>query len=110
MAPEILINRVNQEESTKIDVYSFGIIMHEVFFESLPYRTNDEQFESIIALGTKVVNGLRPNVPENIVQDVSEAEKLYLELMKECWSGNTQDRPSFEEIYSRFVAMQEIRS
>jgi serine/threonine protein kinase len=99
MSPEVLSNRVQAEHKTKVDVYSFGIIMHETFFEMLPYRSNEEQFESIIALGTSVVNGLRPAIPH--VQELSNAEKRYLKLMQECWSTDPTERPDFEQIYSQ---------
>jgi mitogen-activated protein kinase kinase kinase 7 len=103
MAPEILKNKLDKDQSTKLDVYSFGIIMFEVFFEEVPYRNNDEKFESVIALGTQIASGLRPNIPKNLVQDVSDAEKMFLTLMEACWDQNPSIRPSFEEIFSVFM-------
>jgi serine/threonine protein kinase len=38
MSPEILLN---QPYNDRCDVYSFGIIMHEMYFETRPY-TSDE--------------------------------------------------------------------
>ena|SRR3989338_11584533 len=105
MAPEILENKVDLALKSKLDVYSFGIIMHEMFFETLPYRTNSEQFDSIIALGTSIVRGLRPHIPEHQIQGISGAEKLYLNVMQQCWSEKPQDRPSFENILSEFSRM-----
>lgn len=103
MAPEILQNKVDPDMSTKLDVYSFGIIMHEVFFEELPYRTNDEKFESVISLGSAIVYGLRPKIPKYLVENISEAESMYLTLMELCWDPNPSIRPSFEEILSIFM-------
>lgn len=106
MAPEILSNNVQQDETTKTDVYSFGIIMHELFFEELPYRTNEQQFDNIITLGTQVVGGLRPSIPMHLVHDISDSERKYLDLMQECWQTEAKDRPSFEQIYSEFIKFQ----
>jgi serine/threonine protein kinase len=108
MAPEILINRVQNDQRTKVDVYSFGIILHELFFEEQPYRTNEEQFDSIIALGNRVVGGLRPAVPEYLIDGISAAEEQYLMLMKQCWDGNPEQRPSFDDILSKLLNIEQM--
>jgi serine/threonine protein kinase len=105
MAPEILINRVKNEHRTKVDVYSFGIILHEVFFEKLPYRTNDEQFESVIALGNRVVGGLRPSILDD---SYSTAETMYLELMKQCWHSDPEKRPTFDTIVAELIRTSQV--
>ena|SRR3989338_7985317 len=105
MAPEILLNRVNPEHKTKLDVYSFGIIMYEVFFEAIPYSIHTEQFDSIIALGNRIESGMRPEIPEYQVQDLAGSEKRFLKLMKDCWSENPEDRPTFDEIFAEFIKM-----
>jgi serine/threonine protein kinase len=101
MSPEVLMDSMKIETSTKCDVYSFGIIMYEVFFERVPYES-DYDF-SIIALGTKVVNGMRPSIPEDALKGLSEAEQVYLELMQRCWAENVDQRPNFGEIYIIFT-------
>jgi serine/threonine protein kinase len=103
MAPELLTNTVQHGQSTKVDVYSFGIIMYELFFETIPYRENEEKFESIVGLGTRVVGGLRPTLANFSRNGLSEAENLYLELMQECWSEDPEARPSFDQIFTKFM-------
>lgn len=98
MSPEMLMNKVKQETSFKTDVYSFGIIMHEVFFEKVPYL-DSEDFDSIIALGSHVVKGLRPFIPD---RSYSDAENAYIDLMQRCWSAKIAERPTFEEILREF--------
>jgi serine/threonine protein kinase len=105
MSPEILKNKINAEYRTKVDVYSFGIIMYEVFFEVVPYYENREQFESIIGLGNQIVNGLRPSVPQYHVHGLAKVEKQYIELMQRCWSDKPEERPDFEEI---FIELSEL--
>jgi serine/threonine protein kinase len=106
MSPEILKNKINAEYRTKVDVYSFGIIMCEVFFEVVPYHENREQFESIIGLGNCIVQGLRPSVPEYHVHGMKKVEKRYIELMQRCWSDNPVERPDFEEIFAELSEME----
>ncbi len=107
MAPEILRNKVNQAQSTKVDVYSFGIIMYEVFFEEQPYQANAEQFESIIGLATQVMDDTRPTIPWKLLADAQDKEKRYLELMKTCWHGDPTKRPSFDEVFSELMTIAE---
>ena len=106
MSPEVLMDQVQQGMGTKVDVFSFGIIMHEVFFEKVPYRTNNEQIESVVALGTKVVQGLRPAIPDMIKTDTNEEEHAYLALMQRCWHKDPETRPSFDEIFSSLLDIQ----
>jgi serine/threonine protein kinase len=106
MSPEILKNKINAEYRTKVDVYSFGIIMYEVFFEVVPYHENCEQFESIIGLGNQIVNGLRPSVSEYHEHGLTQTEKQYIKLMQMCWSDKPEERPNFDEIFTELSEMQ----
>jgi serine/threonine protein kinase len=99
MAPEMLTHKVSEDQLFKVDVYSFGIIMYETFFEKLPFQGENNQMDSIVTLGMRVVNNERPFVPDI---NVSAAEKLYLETMKACWSANPVDRPTFTDVFSQF--------
>ncbi|XP_074865574.1 tyrosine-protein kinase ITK/TSK isoform X2 [Carettochelys insculpta] len=70
--------------STKSDVWSFGVLMWEVFSEGkIPYenRTNAEVVEEINA-------GLRLYKPKL-------ASKAIYELMSSCWMARKEDRPPF---------------
>ncbi|KAG7462822.1 hypothetical protein MATL_G00188820 [Megalops atlanticus] len=74
--------------STKTDVWSFGVLMWEVFSHGeLPYtKLSDEE----------VLEGLQGGkmklpVPENC------PSKVY-KLMVRCWASSPKDRPSFSEL------------
>ncbi|XP_064018044.1 tyrosine-protein kinase ITK/TSK isoform X2 [Pogoniulus pusillus] len=70
--------------STKSDVWSFGVLMWEVFSEGkIPYenRTNGEVVEEINA-------GFRLYKPKL-------ASKAIYEVMSHCWKMRKDDRPSF---------------
>jgi serine/threonine protein kinase len=102
MSPEVMLNTVKQESSTKADVYSFGVIMYEMFFEEMPYGSHSSM-ESMIGLSTRVMNGERPVIPNQTFENVSSTEQQYLTLMQECWSEQPDDRPSFDHIFSVFM-------
>jgi hypothetical protein len=99
MSPEIILN---QQYDNRTDVYSFGIVMYEVFFEKIPFHMIDEQngFGNMWCLGIDVAkNEKRPAIPDDI-SDYSVQELDYLRCMKQCWKANPEDRPSFDEITS----------
>jgi serine/threonine protein kinase len=100
MSPETMLHTISNETSKKTDVYSFGVIMYEVFFEKVPYA--DHRIDSIISFSNKIINGLRPTLPEDM-ESYTEAEQKYLELMQQCWSETTQARPSFDHIFGVFM-------
>ncbi|KAM3848432.1 tyrosine-protein kinase ITK/TSK [Vipera latastei] len=83
-APEVFsYNRY----STKSDVWSFGVLMWEVFSEGkTPYenRTNAEVVEEVSA-------GLRLYKPRH-------ASNTIYNLMQHCWNENQNDRPPFSHM------------
>ncbi|XP_053144152.1 tyrosine-protein kinase ITK/TSK [Hemicordylus capensis] len=73
--------------STKSDVWSFGVLMWEIFSEGrMPYenRTNIEVVDEISA-------GLRLYKPRL-------ASSTIYKLMRQCWSEKQDDRPSFADL------------
>ncbi|XP_062579108.1 megakaryocyte-associated tyrosine-protein kinase-like [Saccostrea cucullata] len=84
-APECLMSMKNA--STKSDVWSFGIVLWEVFsLGETPYpgiRSRDVQ--------THVKNGHRMTKPEF-------ANEFYHGIMRSCWNSKPKQRPSFKDI------------
>lgn len=90
MAPELLLGTDTNNPST--DVYSFGIVMSEVFARKDPYSEFDgEDIEAVIARITDPSINLRPTVPKESAQNA-------VILMNECVACDPVQRPSFEEI------------
>ncbi|KAG2378821.1 hypothetical protein C9374_007969 [Naegleria lovaniensis] len=74
MSPEILGDSDENSITTKLDVYSFAIIMYELFFEENPYlnihsekihrfTSPDISDKSCFNIPAKVIKGLRPKIP-----------------------------------------------
>ncbi|KAL0485125.1 shkA [Acrasis kona] len=94
MSPEVVCGGTYTE---KCDVYSFAIIMFELFFESKAYQSLD--LDNDFVKCSKITHGERPWIPEGfIIENASERERIYLELMVVCWSQESELRPSFSQV------------
>ncbi|KAL9658769.1 hypothetical protein ABK040_005924 [Willaertia magna] len=95
------------------DIYSFGILMYEVFFRIKPYSLNEFDCNKDYILTREnfkkyfVSDEIRPIIPsqeerfkllnmEN--REFNEHELNYINLMKKCWDSDDSKRPSFEQI------------
>ena len=92
-APEVL---KKMPVTSKSDVFSFGILMHEIMtYGAPPYeflQTNREVIEY-------VCEGQRlPQLP-------SCPDDLYA-IMRKCWKEEPSERPSFKEILDMLTAMR----
>uniref|UniRef100_A0A383VPR0 Protein kinase domain-containing protein n=1 Tax=Tetradesmus obliquus TaxID=3088 RepID=A0A383VPR0_TETOB len=81
-APEVL---TTGRMSAAADVYSFGIMMWELFTASSAFKGH---FGNVVQ---RVVAGERPPLPE-------EAPEEYTLLMTSCWCADPRQRPSFKQV------------
>lgn len=82
--------------SEKSDVWSFGILMYEMFtLGQVPYASlcYDEMVELL-------KSGQRLEHPQDM------PEELY-KMAKKCWEESAQDRPNFTELEENFHAILE---
>ena len=77
---------------------SYGIVMWEIVARRVPYE--DREFEFIVDVKDAVLSGVRPTLPQIAARD------NYVDLMRQCWSGNPDERPSFSEIVARLQQMR----
>nr|CCA24426.1 protein kinase putative [Albugo laibachii Nc14] len=84
MAPEVLGNRKYTE---KADVYSFGIVVWEVFTSQCPYDDMNQIQTALCVLNYD----LRPPIP-------SKCPRFFSRLMRTCWRRDPELRPSFYRI------------
>lgn len=94
MAPEVISDSPYSESC---DVYSFGIIMWELFFEKTPFSEYN-----VLILPGKILNGLRPTIP-NLLQTSFEE---YFNLMQDCWAQDPTKRPKFKTVLKRLKMIQ----
>lgn len=88
----------------KGDVYSFAIIVQEIFYrKGVFYLTdedkdinfpnylgeNEKKMVSYYDIYQKVKSGIRPSMESGI------CSKEIIDLLKKCWSENVQERPDF---------------
>src|SRR5215469_13559883 len=91
MAPEIF---KGQKYTPASDIYSFGMIMWEFMTGKRPFWDEIHDTELII----KIYDGLRPPI-------VTNAPGGYIELMKECWHSDPEERPKATDIRDRIGKM-----
>jgi serine/threonine protein kinase len=85
-SPEMLESDVY---NWSVDVYAFGVLFNAVMAGEDPYTGMG--IRKSFALAAKVMAGTRPVMP----QGTRPAWKQFIE---KCWSGATDDRPTFEAI------------
>jgi len=90
MAPELL--RRECENSSMTDVYSFGIILYEVYSRKDPYEGEDYK-EVLRGVANPDVNK-RPPVPPSCPPPIQS-------LMTDCLHAIPENRPTFEELDKR---------
>ena len=96
MSPESLIYG---KFSIEGDVWSFGVVMWEVFSFALQpyYGITNEQVIEVVRKGRTL---RRPdNCPEEIYK-----------IMKECWEMDPADRPAFSELYNLLYGQHHLYS
>lgn len=87
-APEII---TSTKYSKKSDVYSFAMIMYEVFTNESPFFGMN-QYEIAKSVTEE---GKRPEIHSNY-----KIPEFYSSLISRCWSQNPSERPTFDEILS----------
>lgn len=90
--------------SLKSDIYSFGMLMWEVFTETRPYE--NVKFDEI-TLSLKIVEeNLRPNTIENIPYIKDTPQEIEL-LINKCLSQDQNDRPNIQSVLDDLIDIQE---
>ncbi|TKR82991.1 hypothetical protein L596_016655 [Steinernema carpocapsae] len=88
MAPEGL--RDNTTISQKTDIWSFGVVMYEIFNNGVrPW--NDEDEWPLKRIATHIRRGQMPEIPAKTPEAVTS-------LIKSCWSMDPEERHLFEDL------------
>jgi len=79
------------------DVYSFGVLMWEVFARQEPFSNTDPGAEAAIGILFRVKEeDLRPKMPRGPPREIRS-------LIQECWHKNPLRRPSMQEVFERLT-------
>jgi len=89
MAPDFFSGKVSE----KADIFSFGIILWEMFFCEEPYRTSRIPTDQLINC---VQSGVRPSWEIDTGRIIPQELK---DLIQKCWSKNPNERPFAHELY-----------
>eukprot|EP01097_Dermamoeba_algensis_P000272 TRINITY_DN1101_c0_g1_i1.p1 TRINITY_DN1101_c0_g1~~TRINITY_DN1101_c0_g1_i1.p1 ORF type:complete len:550 (+),score=66.25 TRINITY_DN1101_c0_g1_i1:274-1923(+) len=92
-APEIS----SRDYDSKVDVFSFAIIMWEMFSRELPWLS--EKFSNVVV--EKVRKGERPS------PFADRCPKQFRKLIESCWASNPKKRPTFEQIHEQIEKTRE---
>ncbi len=86
------MNRLTYDK--KCDVYSFAIVMYVIYFRTKnPYGANVTDNQILFKLSTEP--DFRPKINES---KIPPNERWLTEIMRQCWSSDPNQRPSFEQI------------
>lgn len=98
MAPEVL---QNSQFTKQGDVFSFGIIMWEMLTWRIPYS----ELQDAQVMFQVMMSGRRPTIPpsEQLPGPPGPCLHKYIELMKQCWDPEPEQRPEFAHIARRLL-------
>ncbi|XP_024543762.1 mixed lineage kinase domain-like protein [Selaginella moellendorffii] len=83
MAPEVCSG---ERYTKKADVYSYGMLIYQLVTGNVPFEDGMDM--------EQVLQGERPEIPATCPEFLSQ-------LMRECWSHDAKERPSFSDICER---------
>lgn len=86
-APELLTNNNKTVYSIKVDIYSFGMVLWELWEKKRPFDELTSRFDIIDAIKA----GERPLISSN-------CPPAYRSLIERCWEAEASRRPTFQAI------------
>ena len=112
-SPELLREEIKGilKGTQKGDVYSFGIILYEIFGRSGPYGDTLMTNEEIVNQVRDPEPGCSFTRPDlNVLKDTEldfKAPDYVLDLMNECWAECPEQRPDFTQIRNRLKKLNQ---
>ncbi|XP_024542700.1 serine/threonine-protein kinase HT1-like [Selaginella moellendorffii] len=88
MAPEVWSS---ERYTKKADVYSYGMLIYQLVTGNVPFEDGMDM--------EQVLRGKRPEIPATCPEFLSQ-------LMRECWSHDAKERPSFSDICERLKQLK----
>lgn len=100
VAPEIL---AGGQYSRASDVYSYGIIVYEIFVRKTPFEELDFRF--LNQLEEQIIAGARPDL-STLRQSLPEVARL----IEDCWQPEPEKRPTFSDVVERLMTIIAARN
>jgi len=96
MAPEVF--RGDQDYTSAVDVYSFGIVLWELATRKTPWTEELSSDPTVFfaEMNRALQTGRRPAVPDAVLAEHGS----FVAVMQRCWAGDPANRPSFSEAAS----------
>jgi len=100
-SPEILLNsqkishKYYNENEKKNDIYSFGMLLWEIFTETIPFNVKLSELKKYI-----IEEKLRPQVSNELNKNIAE-------LIRNCWDSDINKRPCLDKILSVLMTVYE---
>ncbi|ETO19514.1 LIM-type zinc finger-containing protein [Reticulomyxa filosa] len=96
MAPEVIEPPRPHGYDSKVDVFSYGVLLWEMYCRGR--EENTLKNIGFASYATKVKQGLRPKIP-------SDCPEEFCKLINACWEFDPVNRPTFTEIvkYLQYV-------
>ncbi|CAD8065846.1 unnamed protein product [Paramecium primaurelia] len=92
MAPEVFRGEMY---TNKADVYSYGIVLYEIFSRQIPYMNIANPMQIMKAVTEQ---NQRPDLSFECQQEIKA-------LMAQCWHPNPEQRPTFEQIINSLQSL-----
>lgn len=93
MAPELFLNKPFNKSA---DVYSFGMLLWEIFNKEIPFYMVD-----VADIRSRVIAGERPRLKHySMPAGVSK-------LISACWSEHGEERPSFPDLVDDLISIND---
>lgn len=103
-APEVI--RKADKVTEKADVFSFAIIMWELWTGLFPYADAMAEFAGFMSRLSEAIENrdLRPTLPLD-KESTDPPPPGFVDLMTRCWSPRPSERPSFFEVLHRLLVI-----
>jgi serine/threonine protein kinase len=101
MAPEVV---KNQEYDEKADVFSFAMVMYNLFHRTIPsnlLNINGDAPDAVENYGKEVAQGYRPPIGKSY--PINDTLKT---LIEQCWAENPGERPSMKAVLQVLSQLQ----
>ncbi|KAG5178782.1 kinase-like domain-containing protein, partial [Tribonema minus] len=93
MSPEVINS---QHYTEKADVFSFGIIMWEIYTRNIPY----DGMQPVQVVAAVITRRERPRLPAACPAPLAQ-------LIQQCWQHDPSVRPSFDDVVRRLERLPE---